>query len=209
MKRNQFTFYRSFLDAMCKLPEELWLAYLANIVFYGLDEETPMEMNYIQAGMFELVRPNLDAARKKAQAGQRGGRATKASKQVSKIENEIEIENEVEIECESNKRQEANGTHRENFEKFWNLYPVKIGKEKAWGVWQHMLPDPVTVCQSLELWMKSRQWTQEGTRFVPLAENFLKQEYFRQRPEVAAPCGALGQLGEAEMKALEKIMRED
>ena len=81
MERKQFTFYRSFWTAIRKLPQELWLAYLVNIITYALDEELLLDMNSTQAGMFELVRPNLDAARKKASAGAEGGRR---KKQVSK-----------------------------------------------------------------------------------------------------------------------------
>ena len=208
MKRNQFTFYRSFFEAMSELnlsQRGKAVTILCEYALMGIEPEPQKGKLKIY---WNLVQPNLRTSRKRALAGQVGAAVTNQICS-GKKEIEKEIENEIEIECESNKRQEANGTHRENFKKFWNLYPVKIGKEKAWGVWQHMSPDPETVCQALALWMKSRQWTQEGTRFVPLAENFLKQEYFRQRPEVAPPCGALGQLGEAEMKALEKIMRED
>lgn len=207
MKRKQFTFYRSFLEAMRKLPDDLWLAYLVNIVCYGLDEELPMEMNYIQEGMFELVKPTLDSARKKAEAGAAGGRVSKASKQVSKREKEkeieIEIENEIEIEIE------RESVTRAEFERFWNLYPMKIGKEDAWAAWQEKMPDGEAVCANLELWLKSKQWVKDGSAFIPRAAKFLEQEYYRQKPEVAAPVGALGQLGQAEMEALEKIMREE
>ena len=134
-------------------------------------------------------------------------------KQVSKKENEKENENEIETETETNcgKGKDAlgRGSVWLGFERFWDLYPVKIGKEAAWEQWQRLCPDADALCENLENWKRTGQWLKEKGRYIPRPARFLELEQFRQRPEVAAPCGALGQLGEAEMKALEKIMRED
>lgn len=215
MKRKQFTFYRSFFEAMMKLPEEMWLAYLVNIVSYGLDGETMMKMNFTQDAMFELVRPNLDAARKKAEAGAAGGRCGKASKQVSKREKEkeIEIENEIETETENDSGQGKAASGRGSvwlgFERFWNQYPVKIGKEEAWEQWQRLCPEADAVCDSLEAWKRTGQWLKEKGRYVPRAAKFLEQEHYLQKPQVQAAKTASCTLGQAEIEALEKIMRED
>lgn len=218
MKRNQFTFYRSFFEAMMKLPEEMWLAYLVNIVSYGLDGETMMKMNFTQDAMFELVKPNLDAARKKAEAGATGGRCGKASKQVSKKENkkeneiekeiEIEIETETETDCGKGKDAPGRGSVWLGFEKFWDLYPVKIGQEEAWEQWQRLCPDADAVCESISQWMRTGQWLKEKGRYIPRASKFLEQEYYLQTPEVPATPQCCP-LGEAEMEAIEMIMREE
>ena len=204
MERKQFTFYRSFWTAIRKLPQELWLAYLVNIITYALDEELLLDMNSTQAGMFELVRPNLDAARKKASAGAEGGRRKKASKQVSKkeneMENEIELENELEIELE------RECVSRAGFERFWDLYPMKIGKADAWEMWKRKLPDPDAVCEKLQQWIRSKQWSKDGSAFIPRAAKFLEQEYYLQAPEVET--GATGRLGQAELEAIAKLMKE-
>ena len=211
MKRKQFTFYRSFFEAMMKLPEEMWLAYLVNIVSYGLDGETMMKMNFTQDAMFELVRPNLDAARKKAEAGAAGGRCGKASKQVSKKENkkenEIEIETETETNCGKGKDAPGRGSVWLGFERFWNLYPIRIGQEEAWEIWQRISPDADAVCKSLEQWKRTGQWLKEKGRYIPRASKFLEQEYYLQKPEGAGKIASCT-LGDAELEAIAQIMRE-
>ena len=206
MERKQFTFYRSFWTAIRKLPQELWLAYLVNIITYALDEELLLDMNSTQAGMFELVRPNLDAARKKASAGAEGGRRKKASKQVSKKENEMENENEIELENELENELEHKCVGGDGFEKFWDLYPVKIAKNEAHAVWKEKMPDTQTVLKALEAWMRSKRWTKDGGNYIPRAGKFLEQEYYLQAPEVET--GATGRLGQAELEAIAKLMKE-
>lgn len=213
MKRKQFTFYRSFLEAMLKLPEDMWLAFLVNIVSYGLDGEITMKMNFAQEAMFELARPNLDAARKKAAAGAAGGLASQARKQVSKkeIEKEKKKENEIETETNCGEGEDAQGRGSVwlGFESFWELYPVKIGQEEAWEQWQRLCPDADAVCESLAQWKRTGQWLKEKGRYIPRASKFLEQKYFLQKPEVQADKALCCPLGEAEMEAIERIMRED
>ena len=202
MKRNQFTFYRSFFEAMSELnlsQRGKAVTILCEYALMGIEPEPQKGKLKIY---WNLVQPNLRTSRKRALAGQVGAAVTN---QICSGKKEIEKENEVEIENEI----ERESVTRAGFERFWNLYPMKIGKEDAWKIWKEKLPDPDAVCNAVGLWMKSKQWVKDGSTFIPRAAKFLEQEYFRQRPEVAAPCGALGQLGEAEMKALEKIMRED
>ena len=69
MKREQFTFYRSYYDAVKQLPEkdkrsalELFLAVCA----YALDGEEP-QLSGIPLALFTLIRPTLDSGMKQAQ----------------------------------------------------------------------------------------------------------------------------------------------
>jgi hypothetical protein len=67
-------------------------------------------------------------------------------------------------------------------------------------------PEADAVCDGLRRWTKSKQWLKDGNVYIPRAAKFLEQEYYLQTPEGAAPCGAVGQLGEAEIEAIRKIM---
>lgn len=69
MKRDQFTFYRSYYDAVKQLPEkdkrsalELFLAVCA----YALDGEEP-QLTGVPLALFTLIRPTLDSGMKQAQ----------------------------------------------------------------------------------------------------------------------------------------------
>lgn len=108
MSRKQFTFYRSYYEAVRELPKKEQCAVMLAICAYALDEEEPNLTGTAKA-IFSLVRPTLDASRRKAISGKAGGeRKQSESKPQAKPkqtarekENEIEDkkENEIENEC--------------------------------------------------------------------------------------------------------------
>lgn len=117
MERSQFTFYRSFWDAIQELPGKAKAEVICAICSYALDgEET--KLSGTSKAIFTLIKPTLDASARKAEIGKRGGSKPKArdkqeedkqteskteanSKQSEReIEKENEKENEYEIEKE-------------------------------------------------------------------------------------------------------------
>lgn len=113
-KRKQFTFYRSFWEAVQTLPKKDRLPVLEAIISYALDGIVPQGLTQGQSAFFLLVKPNLDSSRKKAASGKQGGSKPQAngkqtqasdkqteSKKENEEEIEIEEENEIEIEEEN------------------------------------------------------------------------------------------------------------
>lgn len=101
------------------------------------------------------------------------------------------------------------------FTRFWELYPKKIDRDAAWTTWKNLNPSPDTaagILNSLEAWKKSGQWTEDGGRFVPDAANFLTKGYWRSSPppakKEATPKGASGELGTAELEAIQRALKE-
>lgn len=113
MEREQFTFYASFAKAIQRIRKaaDRAAAYDA-IVNYALHETEP-DFDKIPDSVcivFDLIRPNLDTSRRKAQ----GGKATRQTDDAEKIrerqtedngnkykkEKEVEIENKKENEIE-------------------------------------------------------------------------------------------------------------
>lgn len=83
-KRDGFVFYRSYYEAIQNLPEKDRLAVYEAIFSYALnDEET--ETVGVPAAVFMLVKPTLDASKRKAASGKTGGEA-KAKQAESKSE---------------------------------------------------------------------------------------------------------------------------
>lgn len=117
MERKQFTFYRSYLDAIIRLPKKEQGAILLAICQYALNESEPTGLSPIAETVFTLVRPTLDAGRRKANAGEAGGKSEAKQKQTASkteakakqtpMEKEGEIEKEVEIEVEIEKENEC------------------------------------------------------------------------------------------------------
>lgn len=64
-RRNQFTFYRSFWDAVKELSEEDRLVVLEGIILYALDGQLPNPEVPYQRSLFTLCQPVLDTARKR------------------------------------------------------------------------------------------------------------------------------------------------
>ena len=112
MERKQFTFYRSYLDAIRRLPKKEQGNIVIAICNYALDETIPSALSPIADTVFTLVKPTLDASRRKAEAGNCGGKTKATAKQtasktqanvkqtVSEKEKEKEREKEREIEIE-------------------------------------------------------------------------------------------------------------
>lgn len=103
MNRAQFTFYRSFYDAIKVLPKKEQTAVVLAICAYALDNEEP-KLTGTASAIFTLVRPTLDASRKKAESGKRGGEAkqteSKPEAKPKQTAREKEGENEKEGEIE-------------------------------------------------------------------------------------------------------------
>ena len=234
-ERGQFTFYRSFWEAVKGLPKKDKLPILESIISYALDGDLPAGLTQSQSAFFLLVKPTLDSSRKKAASGKQGGKTAKANgKQMeskpqantkqtaSEKEREKEEENEIEIEGENEKDKEQTALLcGKLFTSFWDAYPKKIDREAAWNAWKLLNPSPSIAQQilsCLEQWKKCSQWTEDGDRFIPNAAKFISKGYWQSPPIVgtgkqkANPMhckGASGELGEAELENIKRLLSEN
>lgn len=85
MERNQFTFYRSYYEALQGLPAREREKVLMAILAYALDEREP-DLTGIAQSVFVLIRPTLDAGRNKAKSrlGKSGNKAGTKQEQTGK-----------------------------------------------------------------------------------------------------------------------------
>ena len=66
MQRNQFTFYRSYYDALqCMKPKER-NSLLNAVIDYTLNENPPQELTRNEEAVFLIIKPHLDSGREKA-----------------------------------------------------------------------------------------------------------------------------------------------
>lgn len=80
-------FYRSFSDAIKKLPEEYQLSALWAVIDYGLDGQEPSG-NGIAEAIFSMAKPQIDANNRKYQNGLKGGRPKPTENQTKPIDNQ-------------------------------------------------------------------------------------------------------------------------
>lgn len=63
--------------------------------------------------------------------------------------------------------------------------------------------------ENLELWKGSEQWDKEGGRYIPYLCNWILRGTWRERPvNMAVPKGASGELGEAEIEAIRRVLAQ-
>lgn len=102
----------------------------------------------------------------------------------------------------------------ESFDEFFVRYPDQVAYDKALEAWRD-LPEDATldgILASLEAWKKSSQWKDQGGRYIPRASKWLAEGHWRTMPKPSEnediPKGASGQLGEAELEAIRRTMRD-
>ena len=122
--RNQFTFYRSYYDAIQALSKRDQSALILAVCAYAIYETEPKGLSNAAYTAFKLIKPTLDSGRKKAESGALGGQASgkpseskpqangkqsgskpqanrKQGENAREKEGEKEIEYEFEIEAEA------------------------------------------------------------------------------------------------------------
>jgi hypothetical protein len=177
MERGQFTFFRSYWEALQTLPKKERLAAYEAICDYALNG-TEQEMTGSAATAFILIKPTLDSGRKKAASGKHGGENGKGIKKQTESkpkakakqpkrekEREKEKEREIENECYA----------RDAFETFWKAYPRKVGKEAARKAFAKVKVPVETLVDAVEAQKASPQWTKDGGQFIPNPATWLNQ----------------------------------
>lgn len=223
--RKQFTFYSSFFETAKRIKSKAARADLYDTICrYALEGEEPDldKLPESVAVAFINAKPNLDASRKKAENGKQGGSKQKANgKQMiskpkqpaSENEKENEKENEIEIEGEKEKKH-APPIDGSLFTRFWEAFPNKLGREKAWEAWKKLNPDKAMaelLISTLELWKQSDRWRnkQGSFQFAPRAEAFLSDDgYWKYPPGAPSSIWGSGELSQSDIENIQRIMRE-
>lgn len=102
MKRDQFTFYRSYYESLKALPKRDQTSVLMSVIGYALDEEIP-KLSGVPLSVFTLIRPTLDSGRNKARSRMKKGGTSEEQIGTNEKQNGTNVEqsiNEGEIEKE-------------------------------------------------------------------------------------------------------------
>ena len=227
MKRKQFTFYSSFAEAVLMISDpEAQRQALWEIIKFGLNGEEP-DIEELPEGariVMSMVKPVLDAARRKAASGQKGGCVKQTeSKNKNKDKDKIKDKDKLKTKTKGNDEAagDAAGEARVSvcrdylFSDFWEAYPVKLDRKNAEEAWKSLSPDQDTfdeLMENLRLWKKSARWANEGGRYIPNPAAFLDKGYWRNAPPVSTggpyrgEIKASGTLGEAEKENIRRIL---
>lgn len=100
------------------------------------------------------------------------------------------------------------------FTRFWEAFPNKLGREKAWEAWKKLNPDKSLaelLISALELWKRSEKWRnkQGDFQFAPRAEAFLSDDgYWKYPPGAPASIWGSGELSPSDIENIRRIMQE-
>lgn len=196
MERGQFTFYRSYWEAIQSLPKKDRLAAYEAIAEYALDGTQP-QISGGAATVFILVKPTLDTGRKRAEIGKAGGSKSKenskqteskteakAKQSVREKEREKEIEDEKEIEIENDSS--ISPIAPKGFDLFWSVYPNKVGKDAARRAYAKVKVPTDVLVSAVEAQKRSQKWTADNGRYIPNPATWLNQG--RWQDEITAPA---------------------
>lgn len=237
-KRKQFTFYRSYFEAVKDLGKNDQAAVLMAVCAYALDGTEPKLSGPVSA-VFKVIRPTLDAGRRKALGAMAAGSRKDGIKRdaeapageeknpqgsgedtgmmdagaredaADKKKKEKETENETENECYSPCSQPDRG---DAFTAFWEAYPRKTGRREAQEAWKRLRPGPravETIMEGLSNWKRTQSWQREGGRYVPAAGKWLSDRRWEWCPsEKTYSACPSGALGQAEMEAIRRVLED-
>ncbi len=212
MKRKQFTFYSSFLDAIecSKSVRERAMIYdaISHYGIYGKIPDWDSLPPQVRAVVL-LCLPVLASGYKKAVLMKKNDVDEQGSNRgqtpFEQKEKEIELENELEIETES--ETEGDGLGRgEDFQRFWDLYPKKSNRMRALEAFQEVQVPIQVLLDALGKQRRSHQWNRENGRFIPQPATWLKERRWEDQLPAPVPKGASGELGESEMAAIRQML---
>ena len=107
---------------------------------------------------------------------------------------------------------------RGSFEKFWSAYPKKVGKQAAKKAFDRVKVPVETLLTAIERQKCSAQWSKDNGQYIPNPATWLNQGRWEDElePENAAnsrkknqPIYGCTGLGEAELEAIQRVLREE
>lgn len=106
------------------------------------------------------------------------------------IHREPPLESESKSESESELESETNARARDAFDAFWAAYPKKVGKEAARKSFANVRVPVDQLISAVERQKCSKQWTNDGGRYIPNPATWLNQG--RWEDELDLPAGKTG-----------------
>lgn len=140
-ERDSFVFYRSFHECIRELPPKSACALYMAVCEYALNQSEP-ELKGLEAGIFAMIKPQIDANNKRYENGKKGGRpkeANKNQKETTGYKNDGRINNQTETKEKPNDNVNVNDNVNditpisplERFEYFYTCYPLDKNKSAA------------------------------------------------------------------------------
>ena len=148
--------------------------------------------------------PSPDEADTACQSAASGGNLPQSAARIQNPESESRIQN-------PNPESIPARDRAKEFDLFWDAYPRHEGKQKARQAYNKVDADLGVLLDALKQHKKSAQWTKDGGQFIPHPATWLNGRRWEDSMimDSGIPKGASGELGEAELWAIKRVMAED
>lgn len=200
------------------------------ILEYIYNNKTP-ELDGGPRVAFAAIKPDIDRAQENydrkcaanAENGRKGGRpknqsvmeeqgsSTEASEFSKKPKNPVGFSETQKTLIKYNLTNLTNGEkisppispqgESESFARFWEAYPRKINRSRAWRAWKELDPDNElegTIMAAVREQSGSAQWKQEGGRFIPSPDKWLSDQRWKDKLPSAGLDNKSYDIGEIE-----------
>lgn len=130
----------------------------------------------------EIIKEAHEYRAKKAEAGKNGGlaKASSAKQNLAVLDSaKPEVKQNV---ANSSSNSSKPKPYSIEFESFWEVYPWKTAKGKAWDSWQKANPPLSTVLSALEWQCKSEKWTKDNGEYIPMPATYINQKRWEDKP---------------------------
>ena len=91
-------------------------------------------------------------------------------------------------EKKSKEKEKEKEPEQDLFDRFWAVYPRKVGKKDAVKAWNKLKPDEtltLQIIEGVERWKLSTQWTKDGGQYIPYPATFLNGERWKDECDIA------------------------
>lgn len=226
--RNQFTFYKSYYDAIQRLPKRDQSSIILAVCAYALYETEPSGLSGTASACFDLIRPTLDAGRRKAESGKKSGRKSslyaKQMQTESEHNKELDKESDNEYEC-TQPIYDEDTIVEQIVALYHNLCPdlppchilspaARRAILRRWA--EHpdleVFHQIFTAAQCSDLltgkqvnWRANLDWLMEQNHFVKIYNGCYDNTAAKKQ---AVPVGGTSRLGEAEYEAIARVLKE-
>jgi len=100
-------------------------------------------------------------------------------------------------------------SYSREFLEFWNLYPKRVDKHRAWEAWQRQKPDIALVVKALTWQTVSAEWNRDNAQYCPSPTAYLDRKRWEDEPSdpaiyVPDPKTKAGRIVLAGMRAQEQ-----
>lgn len=199
MQKDSIIIYRSFYEAIKDLPKELQADAWQSIFEYGLNDNQ-QELTGIVSTVFKLIKPQLDANKKRFENGQKGGRPkteTKPNHNQTKTKHKPNKNVNDNVNVNLNKNNNLNENKNNNnkeltnvsndptiesiFEWFWNAYQKKGNKKISFTAFKKLnKTDMIQIKEHLPKYLDNHHRNKK-MEFLPHFSTYINQRRWEDK----------------------------